>query len=195
MPTLWESNDTEEWRSALGRYTNVVAQQGSARLPALDAWYRDELPDAIAARDPRHVTLDELARLTEWKMSRGVWRPRNLALVRGNAPEAVIEASADALELVPDPARPIARLSKLAGVGPATASAVLAAAAPETYPFFDDLVAAQTPVSGPVAFTPAYYARYGEAIRKRAERLGNGWTPVMVERALWAQAGGKAGVA
>ncbi len=194
MPTLWSSTDLDHWRDALAAYPDVVARQGVARLAELDTWYRGSLPGAIAARTPPHVTLDELARLTEWKMARGVWRPRNLALVRGNDPALVVETSAAALAQVPDPAKPIATLAKLAGVGPATASAVAAAFALEIYPFFDELVAQQVPGLGPVAFTPSYYRRYAEAIRARAAELGGGWTPVMVERALWAHAGGKAGV-
>jgi hypothetical protein len=193
MADLWSSTAPEEWREALERYEKVVAQQGVARLPELDRWYRDELPDALSGRRPAHVTLDELVRLTEWKMSRGVWRAPNLVLVRGNAPGAVVEASATALAAVPHATAPIAALAKLAGVGPATASAVAAAAAPTIYPFFDELVAAQVPQLGKVAWTLGYYGRYAEALRARAGALGDDWTPVMVERALWAHVGGKAG--
>jgi adenine-specific DNA glycosylase len=126
-------------------------------------------------------------------MSRGEWRARNLVLVRGNEPEAVIEMSTDALSKIPHPTKPISTLAKLAGVGPATASAVVAAAAPDLYPFFDELVAAQLPELGKVAWTLGYYARYAEALRARVRELGGDWTPVKLERALWALAGGKAG--
>ena len=193
MATLWSSELRDDWSAALERYGAVVLRQGVGRLADLDAWYRDVLPGVVADRRPPHVTLDELARLTEWKMARGVWRPRNLALVRGNDPAGVVETSAAALAESPHPTAPIATLTTLAGVGPATASAVAAAFAPDVYPFFDELVAAQIPGSGPVAFTLGYYARYADAIRARADRLGGGWTPVLVERALWAHAGGKAG--
>jgi uncharacterized protein YbjT (DUF2867 family) len=57
----------------------------------------------------------------------------------------------------------------------------------------DELVAAQVPSLGAVAWTLAYYRRYADALRERAKELGHGWTPVMVERALWSHAGGKAG--
>jgi hypothetical protein len=70
---------------------------------------------------------------------------------------------------------------------------VVAAAAPDFYPFFDELVAAQLPELGKVAWTLGYYARYAEALRARARELGGDWTPVKLERALWALAGGKAG--
>ena len=195
MPTLWSSTSLDAWRRALDSYEAVVARQGVARLAELDAWYRDDLPPAIAARRQAHVTLAELVKLTEWKMARGVWRGRNLALVRGNAPDVVIATSTEALAAMPDPTAPIATLAELDGVGPATASAVAAAAMPDVYPFFDELVAAQMGLAGKLAFTLGYYAKYAAALRERAGQLGHGWTPVMVERALWAHVGGKAGVA
>ena len=190
---LWASADSHAWREALDRYDDVIARQGVARLPELDRWYRAELPGEIAARRPAHVTLPELVRLTEWKMARGVWRAPNLALVRRNAPDAVVGASADALAKVPHPTAPIAALATLDGVGPATASAVAAAGAPQLYPFFDELVAAQIPGFGRVAWTLGSYARYAAALRERATGLGGDWTPAAVERALWAHVGGKAG--
>jgi hypothetical protein len=193
MLALWDSDALGRWTDALDSYEAVVARQGVARLAELDRWYQRELPAIVRAREPAHVTLEELAALTEWKMARGVWRARNLALVRGNDPAAVEERSAAALAKVPHPTRPIAELAELAGVGPATASAVAAAVAPDVYPFFDELVAAQVPGLGKVAWTLGYYGRYAEALRDRAGRLGDDWTPAMVERALWAHVGGKAG--
>lgn len=191
---LWESRGTRRWQSALDRYETVVAGQKVAALPELDRWYRETLPKNIAARKQPHVTLDELTKLTQWKMARGVWRARNLALVKGNDPNVVVTTSKTALAKIPHPTAPITELAELAGVGPATASAVAAATAPEIYPFFDELVAAQIPTLGKVTFTLGYYARYAEALRDRAAELGEGWTPVMVERALWGERGGKAGV-
>jgi hypothetical protein len=194
MADLWESMDRRRWRRALERYDAVIAGQGVARLPELDAWYRNELPRAIGGRSSPHVTLEELVRVTEWKMARGVWRARNLALVKANPPAAVAAAGRGALAAAPALRAPIQRLAELKGVGPATASAVAAAAFPDAYPFFDELVSAQVPGLGDVAYTLPFYVRYAEALRGRAAGLGADWTPVAVERALWAEAGGKAGV-
>jgi hypothetical protein len=191
--SLWAADDGAEWQRALERYEAVIDGQGIDKLPERDRWYRQELPRLIAARVPAHITLEDLVRVTEWKMTRGVWRGRNLVLVKGNDPEAVVDTSARALALAPDPKRPITVLASLAGVGPATASAVAAAAFPATYPFFDEIAAAQAPGLGTVAYTAAYYGRFADALRRRAEALGAGWTPSDVERALWAYAGGKAG--
>lgn len=195
MPDLTSFHSAATLRRALESYEDVVARQGVAKLPERDRWYREELPRAMRSRASAHVTLPELVRVTEWKMARGEWRARNLVLVRGNEPEAVVDASTDALSKVPHPTKPISTLAKLAGVGPATASAVVAAAAPDVYPFFDELVAGQLPELGKVAWTLGYYARYAEALRTRARELGGDWTPVKLERALWALAGGKAGAA
>ena len=193
MSALWPATSGTRWRDALRSYPTVVARQGVAKLPDLDRWYREELPDAIAKRSPRHATHAEVVKLTEWKMARGVWRAPNLVLVRGNDAGHVKETTAAALGSAPHPTAPIKALAKLDGVGPATASALAAAAEPTMYPFFDELVAAQVRELGAVKWTLGYYARYAEALRDRARALGDEWTPVMVERAVWASLGGKAG--
>ncbi len=97
MKTLWTSDDDRAWKTALATYDDVVARQGVARLAELDDWYRTELPGAIGARRRPHVTHAEIVKATEWKMARGVWRARNLVLVRGNDPQAVVTASTEAL--------------------------------------------------------------------------------------------------
>jgi len=188
MAALWNSATTNDWHDALHAYPAATGQYGGARLTTLDDWYARELPVVIASRSTQHVTHDELVRLTEWKMARGAWRAPNLVLVRGNASEVVMSTSQRALVQAPHPRRPIATLATLAGVGPATASAVMAIAHPTVYPFFDELVAAQVPELGAVAWTLPYYVKYADALRARALELGEGWTPVMVERAVWANA-------
>jgi hypothetical protein len=195
MRSIWLKESPEIWHGALDTYSTVIARQGVTRLADLDQWYREELPEAIAKRRPRHATLAELVKLTEWKMARGVWRAPNLVLVKGNDVDLVKKTSADALASAPHPTAPIAALAKLAGVGPATASALAAAAEPSTYPFFDELVAAQVPELGVVKWTLGYYAKYADALRERARALGGDWTPVLVERAVWASLGGKVGKA
>jgi hypothetical protein len=182
-------------RRALDDYPAVIERQGVTRLPELDCWYREELPALIAARTPAYLKLPELVRLTEWKMARGVWRAPNLVLVRRNSDVAVEHTSRDALARIPHLTAPVSTLAKLKGVGPATASAAAAAAAPELYPFLDELVAKQLTGLGPVAWTMSFYARYADALRGAAELLGGNWTPALLERALWANAGGKAGAA
>ncbi|MES3034361.1 MAG: hypothetical protein V4813_10255 [Gemmatimonadota bacterium] len=194
MTDLWGARASERWHATLDRYPDVIAAQGVAPLAALDSWYRTELPGLISSRTSPHVTLTELVRVTEWKMHRGVWRAPNLVRVKSNDADVVRQTTTRALALAPHPTAPVKEIATLDGVGPATASAITAAVAPETYPFFDELVAAQVPELGPVAWTLGYYAKYAAALRQRAATLGDGWTPVQVERALWAHVNGKPGL-
>ena len=195
MTALWSTRAPAAWNTALQSYPSVIEQQGVAKLPELDAWYRDELPALIASRRLVHITLPELVRITEWKMHRGVWRAPNLVRVKNNPPDTVIEVTVRGLARCPHPTQPIGEIASLDGVGPATASAIVAAFLPTVYPFFDELVAAQIPDLGPVKWTLGYYAKYADHLRARAADLSASWTPVMVERALWASVGGKAGAA
>src|SRR3712207_2770749 len=103
MGSLWAQDDPAAWAAALESYPAVIEARVVSRLPELDAWYRDELPGLLAGRSPGHLTLDELVRVTEWKMKRGAWRARNLVLVRGNDPDEVERASREAFALIPEP--------------------------------------------------------------------------------------------
>ena len=201
---LWYEPACDPWHAALDAYEDVIDAQEVTRLAEHDRWFHEDLPRLIAARRtdptarPGYVTRDELIRVTHWKMARGVWRARNLQLVQSNQASDVEAASRAALAAIPDPRRPILALTRLAGVGPATASAILAAAAPEHYPFFDDLIAGSIPEFGEVKYTTSYYLDYAARIRDRAGALSaacphGGWTPHDVDRALWAACGGKTG--
>lgn len=195
---LWDSTDCGAWHRALESYPEVVRAQEVSGLEELDRWYREELPMLLASRTPPYVTREELVQVTRWKMKRGVWRQRNLLLVEANPEAEVEQTSREALASVPDPRKPVSLLVRLGGVGPATASGVLAAHSPEVYPFFDELVAGQMPGLGEVAFTAPFYYRYAEMLRTRARELNEAcehreWTVNDMAQALWAASGGKAG--
>jgi hypothetical protein len=203
---LWQSKSCDDWHAALDRYPAIIQAQQVNGLADLDAWVRDELPRLIAVRtlapparagEPAHITREELERVTVWKMKRGVWRERNRLLVLGNNAQQVKQTSIEAFAAVPDPRKPIDFLSNLAGVGPATSSAVLACYTPKIFPFFDELVAQQIPRLGKVAFTASYYQRYAAALRERAGQLNREcahrkWSAHDVSQALWSASGGKA---
>lgn len=195
-PNVWEQEDCKRWHDMLQAYPDVIAAQGSERLSRLDRWYREAFPQTLSARPEPYVLLQELQDVADWKMTRGVWRERNRQLISSNPPERVREASRKAFTEAPDLRKAINTLSELAGVGPATASAIMAAYAPQSYPFFDELVAEQIPGLGPVTFTMKYYVAYAEALNKRASELNticthHPWTPQDVGQAMWAASGGK----
>jgi hypothetical protein len=93
---LWAIGDCAPWHAALDGYAAAVAAYGTARLVELDQWRTTELPHLLASRTPSHVTLEELVWVTEWKMLRGVWRARNLQLVRANPADEVERLSREA---------------------------------------------------------------------------------------------------
>ena len=134
--SLWASDRNDRWFDALARYDAAIAAVPSARLLEHDVWYRTVLPALLASREPGYVLHDEMVRITEWKMARGVWRAPNLVLVRSNTPDEVLHASRLAAEQIPHPTKPVTALVALKGVGAATASALLAVMAPSVYPFF-----------------------------------------------------------
>jgi hypothetical protein len=188
---LWSTNDVGAWRKALGSYEARIASREVNRLPQLDRWYREAFPRALRGRTQPFVTKDELIDVAQWKMKRGVYRARNLVLLKKNAEATVRSESREAFGDIPDPRKPISKLCRLSGVGPATASAVLAALRPDLFPFFDDQVAKQVPDMGTLAFTLSYYVWYAEALSSRARALrdlsgAESWTAQDVAQALWA---------
>ncbi|MCX6022963.1 MAG: hypothetical protein NTZ05_14780, partial [Chloroflexi bacterium] len=101
MAGLWDESDAAIWRAALERYPATAAVYGSARLTELDEWVRRQWTQAVAARPTPFVTHQEMVWATEWKMLRGVWRARNLQLVRSNAEDEVQRLSGAALAAAP----------------------------------------------------------------------------------------------
>jgi hypothetical protein len=196
---VWQENDCTQWQDRLHNYDKAIAAQGKEKLIDLDRWYREKLLASILERVPPYIQHDELQSIAAWKMRRGSWREHNRQLIAAIPPENVEDVSREAFAAIPDPRKPVAILSTLPGVGPATASAALAAYAPHLYPFFDELVAAFIPGLGPVAFTMPYYLKYASALRERAAQLNatcsgvasttetlHKWTPHDVAQALWA---------
>jgi hypothetical protein len=195
MRDLWADDSCAAWSRALAGYETAIAAQGSDLLTRLDPWYRETLPGLVAARAEPFVSREELVKVVEWKMARGVWRARNLHLARANDDQTVEAASRAAFAAADEQRKALRLLGELRGVGAATASAVLAAHVPDRYPFFDDVVAAQIPGLAVGDFSVKSYLAYAEALRERAARLAacqeQSWTAHLVAQALWAHAGGK----
>ncbi|CAA0840724.1 DNA binding [Striga hermonthica] len=134
-----DSFDSARCKEALSSYDAVIRVLGKPNLVSLDDFYRRELPELLRQRNPNpHITAGELSRLMEWKLARGKWRPRLLSFMSALDDAVVREASTKAFASLPDVSKAVQELTVLKGVGPATASAVLAAYAPEVVPFMSD---------------------------------------------------------
>lgn len=122
---------------------------------------------------------------------RGKYRPQLLDLVRINTELAVKSTSKKAFRKLPNLSGAITALTNLKGIGPATASAILAAAFPEQAPYMADESMLSTPGVEATDYTLAEYLNYAERIKTCTEQLAekdpnSTWTPHKVELVLWA---------
>ncbi|XP_039991823.1 uncharacterized protein zgc:112496 [Xiphias gladius] len=195
MSGLFACEEPATWRSVYEKYWDVVEAKAKGKKPGkllnLDKWYQEELPILISSRPDKHVTLSELVKLMEWKLTRGKFRPRLQQLVASNSEDTVEKCSRKAFSLLPDVQAAIAELSSLKGVGPATASAVLAAGAPEQTAFMSDEAMESVPGLKPIQYTAKHYALYLGKMVERTEKLNKvdrqqDWTPHRLELCLWA---------
>lgn len=163
---LWNSDDPAAWRTALDAYHTRMGALNNDKLVNLDRWFHEELPGAIAKRAPPHMRASELVKLVDWKMTRGKIRPRLLDFAKAHSDETVCAATSAAIAVVAsgkrngegtettktiaaeDISSALEPLVALKGMGPATASAVLAAA-DTSLPFMsDDIIAVALPPCG-----------------------------------------------
>ncbi|XP_021284007.1 uncharacterized protein LOC110416351 isoform X2 [Herrania umbratica] len=139
MELHFECTDLSIWKEAISSYKSRIESLDKQNLVSLDEFYRNELPPRLHQRNPNaFITTSELSRLMKWKLTRGKWRPRLLDFVSSLDDSLVKSASQKAFQSLPDISKAVSELTVLKGVGPATASAVLAAYAPETAPFMSD---------------------------------------------------------
>ncbi|XP_028332919.1 uncharacterized protein LOC114481989 isoform X2 [Gouania willdenowi] len=195
MSELFTCGDPVKWRRWLDLYWDVVEakEKGkkAGKLLNLDKWYQEELPTLISSRADKHINQSELVKLMEWKLTRGKFRPRLQQLVASNSDDSVQKCSRQAFSVLPDVQAAITELSLLKGVGPATASAVLAAGAPEQTAFMSDEAMEGVPGLKPIQYTAKHYALYLKHMMERTENLNKvdpqkGWTPHKLEMCLWA---------
>ncbi|XP_041672131.1 uncharacterized protein zgc:112496 [Cheilinus undulatus] len=195
MSALFASEEPSTWRSVYKIYWDVVEAKTKGKKPgkllSLDKWYQEELPTLISSRPDKHITQSELVKLMEWKLTRGKFRPRLQQLVASNSEDTVENCSRKAFSLLPDVQAAIAELSTLKGVGPATASAVLAAGAPEQTAFMSDEAMESVPGLKPIQYTAKHYALFLEKMVEHTQKLNKvdpqqDWTPHRLELCLWA---------
>lgn len=123
----------------LREYPAVVSE----KLHALDEARYESIPTALASRDNASLTKPEVARLVEWKLSHGTFRPTLKKLVDQNSDDDIASTTRDGFDsFAQDPHANIksslTKLTELKGIGPATASLLLSVYDPAQAPFFSD---------------------------------------------------------
>ncbi|EEC14217.1 conserved hypothetical protein, partial [Ixodes scapularis] len=196
--TFFSKATPNQWSYVLSLYKEVLKQKAALRtkkggpeeLIKLDAW-QEQLPKTIQARKDKHLVHEELVKIMKWKLMRGKYRPQLLDLVRINTELAVKSTSKKAFRKLPNLSGAITALTNLKGIGPATASAILAAAFPEQAPYMADESMLSTPGVEATDYTLAEYLNYAERIKTCTDQLAQKdpegkWTPHKVELVLWA---------
>jgi hypothetical protein len=204
---LFESSDLARWASYLSRYdeawvSRAIAKQARTLMAErrlndvqeLHTLVSNVIRDNVNSRMPApFATKDELAIITMWKMLRGEWRARNYNFVIDLREEEVVTATREALEAARNMsdassfAGPIERLSKLKGIGPATAAAFLNHF--DEKGFFPCMSDEAMDVLLPKReYTPKAYKILHRELSKKAVMLGSEWTASSVEKAMWAAA-------
>ncbi|XP_078415190.1 uncharacterized protein LOC144691047 [Cetorhinus maximus] len=194
---LYNCKDPAVWRSVFALYGDVVEAKTTAskggkagKLAALDKWYQEELPGAVCSRAEKYLTHAELIQLMEWKLTRGKFRPTLQQMVMSNSSDTVEACTQKAFKLLPDISAAITEISKLKAVGPATASAVLVAGAPQEAAFMADEAVESIPGLVPIKYTLKHYILYLDKVRECAKQLNKNdlvkdWTPHRIEQCLW----------
>ncbi|XP_068102506.1 uncharacterized protein [Hyperolius riggenbachi] len=190
--SLFQCEDPTKWRKVSDLYWDVVEAMAvkKKRLLELDRWFQEDLPNCICARTEKCLTKGELAKLMEWKLLRGKFRPRLQKMVESNPEDIVERHTKKAFEFLPDVGKAVDELCHLKGVGPATASAILCAGAPDLVAFMADEAVESVPGLTPVQYNLKHYQRFLQELQKKADSLSAGgqdsWTPHRVELCLWA---------
>lgn len=185
------------WKIVFEHYQDAVVAKAAKLKPekkkdliTLDKWYQNELSEKIKGRKPRHITQEEICQLMKWKLTRGKFRPRLTEMVQTNTSEQVLEASTTAFQKLPSVQAAIQALTVLKAVGPATASAVLAAGAPEHVAFMADECMHALPGLQPIKYDLPFYLEYLKQIQEIVKNLNTqdpekSWTAHKVELTLW----------
>ncbi|XP_015924308.1 uncharacterized protein [Parasteatoda tepidariorum] len=188
-----------QWTYIFTKYKDVLKAKAAKRtkkggpeeLIRMDAWYQEQLPKLIHSRKELYITHEELVQLTKWKLMREKFRPNLIDLVRINTEKAVVTHSKKAFKRLPNLSGAIAMLTCLKGVGPASASAILAAGYPDQAPFMADESMLSTPGVETMDYTVAEYMNYAMQLKKKSDYLNSKdpsqeWNPHKIELTLWA---------
>nr|CAH7730261.1 unnamed protein product [Callosobruchus chinensis] len=141
-------------------------------LIKLDNWYQNELPKKIKSRGKdAHMIHEELVQCMKWKQIRGKFYPQLSYLVKVNTPRAVMAETKKAFRKLPNLEQAMQALSNLKGVGTTMASALLAAACPESAPFMADECLMAIPDIEGIDYTTKEYLKFAQHIAAVADRL------------------------
>ncbi|KAK3396389.1 hypothetical protein B0T20DRAFT_269731 [Sordaria brevicollis] len=176
------------FNDVLGKYPSCIqsisqdkgAKPGQKTLAELDEYRYDEAVTCFGSKKAgtKSMGIDEVKTLVEWKLRHGKFRPTLMNLVSSNDPELVRSTVQDAIKQYRDKSDvsgALAILTKLKGIGPATASLLLAVHDPDHVIFFADEAFYWLCGGGekvPLKYNVKEYNSLCEASQKLSQRLG-----------------------
>ncbi|KAK5992770.1 hypothetical protein PT974_06186 [Cladobotryum mycophilum] len=192
--TLHEKITRKEFDQVLGQYPALIesisqsrpAKNGQKTLQELDQYRYVDAPEIFGGDEPkREMNLDDVKSLVEWKLRHGKFRPTLMTLVSSNPPPFTSQTIQSALQSYRSTTATTANnnnittalqtLTKLKGIGPATASLLLTIHDPQRVIFFSDEAFYWLCCQGkksPIKYTPKEYQALREEADGLAQRLG-----------------------
>ncbi|RDW72987.1 hypothetical protein BP6252_06894 [Coleophoma cylindrospora] len=141
--------DAAQFQEALERYPALIKdltkspKPGSLTLEELDYFRYVEAPTAFSIKGAK-LSLKDLQKLVDWKLRHGTFRPTLPKLVASNSEDSVNSITEEGFSIYEkdhsELAAAVKKLSELKGIGPATASLLLAVYDPHKVIFFSDEV-------------------------------------------------------
>ncbi|KAK4039842.1 hypothetical protein C8A01DRAFT_16206 [Parachaetomium inaequale] len=176
-----------EFHDILARYPACIAEISDAKgakpgqetLASLDQYRYGAALDAFGSVTPGvAMGLDDVKKLVEWKLRHGKFRPTLMKLVSSNEPGFVKDTVQEAVTHYrdkPDVSDALKILTQLKGIGPATASLLLAVHDPRRVVFFADEAFYWLCCDGskaPIKYNLKEYTDLNKRAQALAKRLG-----------------------
>ena len=139
----------------------------------------------VMSRDPPVLHLTELSKVMKWKLNRGKMRPLQ-KLVDSNSDLFVREITKSAIQTLQDGdwEQGILTLTSLKGIGPATASAILAPLFPDLVPLMSDEVLMVT-CDGKREYTMKAYHTMRSSLLNKSIELNKNISLEDIGRFIW----------
>ncbi len=188
---LSKCDDTEIWSLVEKQFSEVVAHLKG--FEEIESEYR-RIGRSFEGKSKESITKEDLLAIVRWKFAVGKPRHALMKHLTSNTEASVRELSTSSISAARNSTesktdsskRSLEEFSKLKGVGPATASALLTLVQPDLFAYmYDEVIECFLPKR---TYTMSTYMAMNKNCLKIASSLGDGWTPSRVATALWTAA-------
>ena len=165
---FFQKGTSKQFEFVFGKYQEALRAKAESKnskpetILKLDKWFHNDLPKKIKSRGKdAYLTHEEIVQCMKWKLHMGIFRQKLKDLIQMNTPRVVMNLTKKSFRAISkrdDLESAVNALSSLKGVGPAFASAVLAAFAPDRAPFMSEEVLLCMPDADEVDYTIAFDA-------------------------------------